>query len=141
MNLIFLIKPFRHMTEKSRQKPKYLENEKIFGDEIKNIFYHFQRAKNYLALSSAKNCLRLESAPSRIIQFMCNKNYCLFLSANISYFSVYYTALTSCRWLRGKFSRVSFVSSGMWCKHFSNIDYYIKAVSIVLLLKINSIAK
>ena len=93
MNLIFLIKPFRHMTEKSRQKPKYLENEKSFRDEIKNIFYHFQRAKNYLAQSFAKNCLRLESAPSRILQFMCNKNYCLCFSVRIFPISQYITQL------------------------------------------------
>ena len=29
------------MTKKSRQKRKYLENEKSFLDEMKNIFYHF----------------------------------------------------------------------------------------------------
>ena len=32
------------MTKKSRQKFKYLENEKSFYDEIKNIFHHFWRA-------------------------------------------------------------------------------------------------
>ena len=31
------------MTKKSRQKLKYLENEKSFWDEIKSIFYHFWR--------------------------------------------------------------------------------------------------
>ena len=41
MNLIFLIKPFFYMTEKSRQKFKYLENENSFQDEIKSIFHHF----------------------------------------------------------------------------------------------------
>ena len=30
VNLTFLIKPFRYMTKKSRQKRKYLENEKSF---------------------------------------------------------------------------------------------------------------
>ena len=30
INLIFLIKPFRYMTKKSRQKLKYLDNEKTF---------------------------------------------------------------------------------------------------------------
>ena len=30
------------MTKKSRQKFKYLENEKSFYDEIKNIFHHFE---------------------------------------------------------------------------------------------------
>ena len=39
--LIFLIKPFLYMTKKSRQKFKYLENEKGFQGEIKNIFHHF----------------------------------------------------------------------------------------------------
>ena len=30
INLIFLVKPFLHMIKKSKQKPKYLENEKSF---------------------------------------------------------------------------------------------------------------
>ena len=41
INLIFLIKLFRYMTKKSRQKLKYLENEKSFWGEIKSIFYYF----------------------------------------------------------------------------------------------------
>ena len=32
------------MPKKSRQKLKYLENEKSFEDQIKNIFHHFWRA-------------------------------------------------------------------------------------------------
>ena len=31
------------MTKKSRQKVKYLENEKSFKVEIKTIFHHFQK--------------------------------------------------------------------------------------------------
>ena len=38
--LIFLIKPFRYMNKKSRQKPKYLENDMSFRREIKSIFDH-----------------------------------------------------------------------------------------------------
>ena len=34
------------MTKKSRQKVKYLENEKSFWDEIKNIFHLFETAFN-----------------------------------------------------------------------------------------------
>ena len=41
INLIFLIKPFLYMTKKSRQKLKYLENEKSFWGEIKSIFHYF----------------------------------------------------------------------------------------------------
>ena len=41
INLIFLIKPFCYMRKKSRQKLKYLENEKNFSGEIKRIFHHF----------------------------------------------------------------------------------------------------
>ena len=41
INLIFLIKSLCYMTRKSKQKLKYLENEKSFWREIKNIFYHF----------------------------------------------------------------------------------------------------
>ena len=31
------------MTKMSRQKSKYLENEKSFQDEIKSIFHHFEK--------------------------------------------------------------------------------------------------
>ena len=40
-NPVFLIKSFLYMTEKSKQKFKYLENKKGFQDEIKSIFHHF----------------------------------------------------------------------------------------------------
>ena len=49
INLIFLIKPFFYMTKKSRQKFKYLQNEKSFQGEIKSILV-------------AENCLRPDSA-------------------------------------------------------------------------------
>ena len=45
------------MTKKSRQKSKYLENEKSFWGEIKSIFIIFK------GLSVAKNCFRPKSAP------------------------------------------------------------------------------
>ena len=41
INLIILIKPFFYMRKKSRQKLRYLENEKSFFGEIKSIFHHF----------------------------------------------------------------------------------------------------
>ena len=44
INLIFLINSFFH--HMSWQKPKYLENEKSFLDEIKSIFHYFWRAFN-----------------------------------------------------------------------------------------------
>ena len=44
INLIFLIKPLFYMTKKSRQKLKYLENEKSFLGETKSIFHYFWRA-------------------------------------------------------------------------------------------------
>ena len=40
IDLIFLIELFSCMTKKSRQKFKYLENEKSFWGEIKSIFHH-----------------------------------------------------------------------------------------------------
>ena len=43
ISLIFLIKPLLYMNKESRQKLKYLENEKSFRDEIKIIFHHFKR--------------------------------------------------------------------------------------------------
>ena len=41
INLIFLIKPFRYITKKLRQKLKYLDNEKSFWGDVKSIFHHF----------------------------------------------------------------------------------------------------
>ena len=41
LNLIFLINPFFYKTKKSRQKFKYLENERNFYGEIKSICHHF----------------------------------------------------------------------------------------------------
>ena len=55
VNLLILIKPFFYLTKKSRQKFKYLENEKSFKDGIKSIFII---CKNH---SVAKNCLRPEN--------------------------------------------------------------------------------
>ena len=37
--LSFLIKWFSYITKKSGQKRKYLQNEKSFSDEIKNIIF------------------------------------------------------------------------------------------------------
>ena len=48
------------MTKKSRQKFKYLENEKSFSGEMKTTFHHF--------LKDGKNGLRPESVPSTKIQ-------------------------------------------------------------------------
>ena len=57
INLNFLIKPFCYMTKKSRQKFKYLENEKRFWGEIKSIFYHFSsRAFSCQKLSQTWEC-------------------------------------------------------------------------------------
>ena len=39
-----LISCFFYMIKKSRQKFKYLDNEKSFYDELKSIFHHFQSA-------------------------------------------------------------------------------------------------
>ena len=57
INFIFLIKPFFCMTKKSRQKHKYLENERSFQGEIKNIFHHFK------GIPVAKTCLKPWNAP------------------------------------------------------------------------------
>ena len=43
ITLIFLIKPFFCMTKNSRQKFKYLENEKSFSEK-KIVFHYFYRA-------------------------------------------------------------------------------------------------
>ena len=51
-----LIEPFYFMTKKTRQKFKYLENQKSFWGEIKSIFIIFKE------ISIAKHFLRPESA-------------------------------------------------------------------------------
>ena len=52
INLIFLIKPFRYMTKKSRQKYKYLENKKSFWGEIKNIFQYIFKGLSVVKIVS-----------------------------------------------------------------------------------------
>ena len=58
---IFLIKPFFYISKYSRQKFKYLENEKSFWGEIKSIFIIFK------GLSVPKTCLRPESGPLNVL--------------------------------------------------------------------------
>ena len=55
-NIIFLIQPFCCMTKKSRQKLKYLENEKSFWGEIRSTLYHFWRSFNSQKLSQIGQC-------------------------------------------------------------------------------------
>ena len=52
------------MTKKSRQKLKYLENEKSFWGDTKRIFVIFKE------LSVVKNCLRPESATLKPVAFL-----------------------------------------------------------------------
>ena len=56
-NLIFLIKPLLHMTRKSRQKEKYLQNQKSLQGEIKIFLIIFKR------FSVSKSFLRPETEP------------------------------------------------------------------------------
>ena len=56
INLIFLIKPFSYMTKKSREKFKYLANEKSFQGEIECIFHLFWRDFRCQKLSQTLEC-------------------------------------------------------------------------------------
>ena len=56
INLIFLIKPFSYTTKKSRQKFKYLENERSFYREIKSIFHHFYKTFSCQKLHQTLEC-------------------------------------------------------------------------------------
>ena len=56
--------PFFYMIKKSKQKFKYLENDKSFYGEIKSIFIIFKR------LPIAKNCLRSETVLLRYYHFL-----------------------------------------------------------------------
>ena len=58
--LIFLIKPFCYKTKKSKEKLKYLENEKSYSGEKKAFFIIFK------GLSVVKNFLRPESASLKL---------------------------------------------------------------------------
>ena len=62
------------MAKKSRQKSKYLENEKSFRLEIKSIFHHFK------GFSVAKHCLRPESAPLMSVKNKSNLNFVIFIN-------------------------------------------------------------
>ena len=44
------------MTKKSRQKLKYLENEKSFKGQLKSIFHHFLMALSCQQLSQILEC-------------------------------------------------------------------------------------
>ena len=79
INLVVLIKPLCYMAKKSRQKLKYLENEKSVKYKVFFIIFR--------GLSSAKKFLRLENAPlklqliilsykCRTDQNICKINYC-----------------------------------------------------------------
>ena len=57
INRIILIKPFRCMTKKSRQKLKYPENEKSFWGEIKTFFIIFKDLSVTKIASDLRVCL------------------------------------------------------------------------------------
>ena len=58
INLIFFIKPFYYLTKKSRQKLKYLENEKSFWSEKKNHFSSFLKSFEFPKIvSNLRVCL------------------------------------------------------------------------------------
>ena len=78
INLIFLIKLFCCLTEKSRHKFKYLKNEKSFWSEIKSSFHHFKKTFNCQKLSQTwkfvfKNTLNIE-----LNSIVNNNSYTLF---------------------------------------------------------------
>ena len=56
IKLVFLVKLFCYMTRKSRQKFKYIENEKSFWGGIKSIFRHFEKALSCQKLSQTWEC-------------------------------------------------------------------------------------
>ena len=57
INFIFLIKLFCCMTEKSREKLKYLENKISFWRRIESIFHHFYRTSSCQILYQTWECL------------------------------------------------------------------------------------
>ena len=78
ISLIFLIKLFFDMIENSRQKFKYLENEKRFYGEIKSIFHHFKRAFRYQKMPQTWECIfnpfvpiTLSLPPENLTGFLC----------------------------------------------------------------------
>ena len=69
INLVVLIKPLCYMAKKSRQKLKYLENEKSVKYKVFFIIFR--------GLSSAKKFLRLENAPLKLQLIICHINVAL----------------------------------------------------------------
>ena len=86
INLILLIKPFCYTTKMSKQRFKYVENEKSFLGEIKIIFKGLLVTKNYLRPDSAPVIIKgLTSFQNQTRQFkantiydVVNKNICLY---------------------------------------------------------------
>ena len=56
INVIFLIKPFLYMTEKSRQEFRYLGNENSFSGKMKSIFHDFWWVFSCQKLSQTWEC-------------------------------------------------------------------------------------
>ena len=62
---------FFYITKNSRQKLKYLENEKRFYGELKSIFHHFQRA----FIETNKKNLLLEGESLTLINKICKTHH------------------------------------------------------------------
>ena len=67
------------MIKKSRQKFKYLENEKVFWGEMKSIFHHFWIV--------AKNSLRPDSALLRLLLLLLCEVVSSYISADVTNYS------------------------------------------------------
>ena len=86
------------MTEKSRQKFKYLENKKSFQGEIKSTFLII-----FKGLSVGKSCLRPESAPLMVFSLKFSEVFVF------EHYNINETGSLSVRFLKSElpFSRLS----------------------------------
>ena len=79
---MFLIKPLCDMTKKSRQKLKYLENEKSSCGEIKRILHNFKRA----FVSDLKVHLRFFPILSKEPSFLASPRSTFYLNLSAIFF-------------------------------------------------------
>ena len=106
-NLILWIEPFCYTTKNVRQIVKYLENEKSFWDEIKNIFYHFWSAFSCQKLSQTWECA-FKKVYSREIVFSSEFDLKLLLNRYDGPFLWYYLTSIKVLW---SFLRKTFIAN------------------------------
>ena len=144
------MKLFCYVTKKSRQKFKYLENEKSFWGEIKIIFHQFWRAFNCQKLFKTWECaLKLLSGslylqfelPKWVLDYCKTERYCsiesfLLLSNITLLFSFYVRCLSNILKLLQNVLKLAFLFYNFWyifsIAFISNKVFYFSQVSMAI---------